>query len=150
VLGEALPVISWAHDFAAHPSYVSGHSSVSGSAAAVLAAFFGTDNISFTLPSQDVTRPARTFSSLSQAARESADSRLYGGIHWSFDNNVGLIVGDAVGHYVMSNFLRDVERAPVAGVVNGELIVIGTDGNDLLNVTDSGTGLVTVHDPLRR
>src|SRR4030095_10940396 len=32
----------------AHPSYISGHSSVSGAAAAVLADFFGTDNISFT------------------------------------------------------------------------------------------------------
>ncbi len=37
----------------AHPSYISGHSTVSGAAAAVLADFFGTDNISFTLPSQN-------------------------------------------------------------------------------------------------
>src|SRR5262249_42012907 len=87
----------------AHPSYISGHSSVSGAAAAVLAAFFETDNISFTLPSQDPLRPARFFTTFSQAARESADSRLYGGIHWRFDNEVGLTVGDAVGKYVMAN-----------------------------------------------
>jgi hypothetical protein len=126
----------------AHPSYISGHSSVSGSAAAVLAGFFGTDNISFTLPSQDVTRPARSFTSFSQAAKESADSRLYGGIHWSFDNNVGLAVGDAVGDYVMANFLRPVQREAAAGMVNGELIVVGTDGGDVLNVVRSGNDLV--------
>jgi hypothetical protein len=67
----------------AHPSYISGHSSVSGAAAAVLADLFGTDNISFTLASQNPVLPARSFTSFSQAAQESADSRLYGGIHWS-------------------------------------------------------------------
>jgi len=126
----------------AHPSYISGHSSVSGAAAAVLIDFFETDNISFTLPSQDTTRPARNFSSFSQAARESADSRLYGGIHWTFDNNVGLTVGDAVGHYVMANFLREVEQAPAAGVVNGDLIVVATNCGDLLSIVRSGGDLV--------
>ena len=126
----------------AHPSYISGHSSVSGAAAAVLAEFFETDNISFTLPSQDPTRPARFFTSFSQAAEESAVSRLYGGIHWSFDNNVGLDLGNAVGQYVMANFLRPVEREAAAGVVNGELIVVGTDGGDVLTVTQSGSALV--------
>lgn len=126
----------------AHPSYISGHSSVSGSAAAVLADFFHTDNISFTLPSQTPALPARSYTSFSQAAIESANSRLYGGIHWSFDNTVGLAVGDAVGKYVMANFLRPVEQVAAAGVVNGELIVIGTDSGDVLSVTRSGASLV--------
>ena len=125
----------------AHPSYISGHSSVSGAAAAVLADFFGTDNISFTLPSQNPALPARSFTSFSQAAQESADSRLYGGIHWRFDNEVGLDVGNAVGEYVVANFLRPVQREAAAGVVNGELIVIGTDGGDSLNVVRDGAAL---------
>ena len=33
-------------------------------------------------------------------------SRLYGGIHWQFDNDVGLAAGAAVGDYVVANFLR--------------------------------------------
>ena len=116
------------------PSYTSGHSTVSGAAAAVLADFFGTDNISFTLPSQNPAVAARSYTSFSQAAEESAVSRLYGGIHWSFDNDVGLTAGTALGEYVVANFLRPVEREAAAGVVNGELIVVGTDGGDLLNV----------------
>ena len=133
----------------AHPSYISGHSSVSGAAAAVLANFFGTDNISFTLPSQDPLRPARSYTSFSQAAKESADSRLYGGIHWSFDNNVGLDVGNSVGQYVMANFFQEVDRGPAAGIVNGELIVVGTDGTDVLHINRSGGELVVWANGLR-
>jgi hypothetical protein len=126
-----------------HPSYTSGHTSNSGAAAAVLAEFFGTDDIAFTLASQHPAFPAtRSYTSFSQAAEESAVSRMYGGIHWSFDNDVGLDAGNAIGHYVMANFLRPVEREAAAGIVGGELIVIGTDGGDLLNVERSGAKLV--------
>jgi Ca2+-binding RTX toxin-like protein len=38
--------------------------------------------------------------------------------------------------------LRPVAQAPVAGVVNGELIVIGTEGRDLLDIERSGAVLV--------
>lgn len=126
----------------AHPSHISGHSSVSGAAGAVLTHFYGTDNIAFTLPSQNLALPARSYTSFSQAVEESAVSRLYGGIHWSFDNNVGLTVGDSVGDYVMANFFRPVAQEAAAGVVNGELIVVGTDGGDLLSVVRSGNDLV--------
>jgi hypothetical protein len=124
------------------PSYTSAHSSVSGSAAAVLAGFFGTDNVSYTLPSQNPALPARSYTSFSQAAEESAVSRLYGGIHWAFDNDAGLAAGNAIGQYVMANFLRPVEREAAAGVVNGALVVVGTDGGDLLTVSRAGSKLV--------
>jgi hypothetical protein len=126
----------------AHPSYTSAHSAVSGAAATVLADFFGTDNIAFTLPCQNPAFPARSFTSFSQAAEESAVSRLYGGIHWSFDNNAGLDVGNAIGQYVVANFLRPVEREAAAGIVNGELVVVGSDGDDFLNVVRAGTEVV--------
>lgn len=133
----------------AHPSYLSAHSSVSGAAAAVLSAFFGTNAIAFTLPSQAAGLPARSFTSFSQAAAESAISRLYGGIHWSFDNNVGLTVGNAVGQYVTNNFFRPVTVQATAGVVGGELIVIGTEGRDHLNVIQNANELVVLADGVR-
>ncbi|MCE9527354.1 MAG: phosphatase PAP2 family protein, partial [Planctomycetales bacterium] len=43
------------------PSYVSGHSSFSGAGAAVLKSFFGTDNIPFTLASEDASVDSITF-----------------------------------------------------------------------------------------
>ena len=126
------------------PSYTSGHSSISGAATAVLADFFGTDDISFTLPSQAPGFAARSYTSLSQLAEESAASRLYGGIHWTFDNNVALEAGIAIGQYVAANFLRPVDRQAAAGIVNGELIVVGTESGDVLNVHRTGNTLVVL------
>jgi membrane-associated phospholipid phosphatase len=125
------------------PGYTSGHSTFSGVTAAVLTSFFGTNDVSFTLPSEDPSVGARSFTSFSQAAAESAVSRLYGGIHWSFDNIVGLTAGTALGQYVVANFLKAVEQTPVAGMVNRELIVIGTDDRDLIRV-DRIDGLLVV------
>src|SRR5262245_38939603 len=126
----------------AHPSYTSGHSAYGAAVAAALAGFFRTDDIGFTSTTPDLPGVTRSFLSFSAAANENALSRLLGGIHWRFDNEVGLDVGDAVGRYVVANFLRDAERGPAAGVVNGELIVVGSDGGDVLHVARAGAALV--------
>jgi len=126
----------------AHPSYNSTLSSNSNAAATVLADFFGTDDIAFTLPAQSATLPARSFTSFSQAAREAADSRIYAGIHWRFDNEAGLQSGATIGQYVMANFLRSAAPEAAAGVVNGELIVVGSRGTDMLHINRSGGELV--------
>jgi hypothetical protein len=89
-----------------HPSYTGGHGTVSGASGAVLADFFGTDNITFTSSTEGFVVPDRSFTSFSQAAMEGANSRLYGGIHWDFDNQHGLTAGRAVGHYVYATQLR--------------------------------------------
>lgn len=95
------------------PSYTSGHSTFSAAAATVLAAFFG-DDTSFTMESDGLegftARPlrstiTRSFTSFSQAAAEAAVSRVYGGIHFAFDDNVGLEMGQAIGAYVLENWL---------------------------------------------
>jgi PAP2 superfamily protein len=62
------------------PSYVSGHATTSGAASTVLAAFF----------------PAKA-DDLAAMAEEAALSRLYGGIHFRSDNEVGLELGRHVG-----------------------------------------------------
>jgi hypothetical protein len=87
------------------PTYISGHSTFSGTAAAVLGSFFGTDNISFTTQSDDLPRTTRSFSSFSEAANEVGRSHIYGGIHYDFDNRDALAAGTALGQYVAANFL---------------------------------------------
>src|SRR5262249_59329252 len=104
--------------------------------------FFGTDAIAFTSTTPDLPGVTRSFAGFSAAADENALSRLLAGIHWRFDNEVGLAMGDAVGRYVVANFLREAERGPAAGVVNGELIVVGSDGGDFLQVGRAGGELV--------
>lgn len=87
------------------PSYTSGHSTFSSAGAAVLASFFGTDNISFTTGSDFLPGVTRSFTSFSAAAAEAGQSRIYGGIHYQFDNQDALSAGNALGNYVAQNFL---------------------------------------------
>jgi hypothetical protein len=82
------------------PSYTSGHSTFSGAAAAVLADFSGTDAIRFQANSEAPTVAARQFSSFRAAAEEAGRSRIYGGIHFQFDNRNGLAVGRRIGNTV--------------------------------------------------
>jgi hypothetical protein len=87
------------------PAYTSGHSTFSASSARVLERFFGTDAISFSTASDGLPGVTRSFSSLSAAAEEAGQSRIYGGIHWQFDNQAGLASGRALGDIVFFNFL---------------------------------------------
>jgi membrane-associated phospholipid phosphatase len=86
------------------PSYISGHSTFSGAAAAVLSAVFGA-NTPFTDRGDPAQQFTRSFTSFQQAADEAGMSRIYGGIHYTFDNTDGLAAGLALGQYVVGNFL---------------------------------------------
>ncbi len=78
------------------PSYTSGHSTFSGAAAAILTAEIG-DQISFTDSSKiSYGFLPRSFNSFIEAAQEAAISRLYGGIHYAFDNEEGYKCGQLV------------------------------------------------------
>jgi membrane-associated phospholipid phosphatase len=88
------------------PAYPSGHSTFSGAAAAVLAGYFGTDAVSFSTDSEGMPGVVRSFDSFSAAAAEAGRSRIYGGIHYDFDDSAGQALGRDVGRYVVSNFLR--------------------------------------------
>ena len=93
----------------AHPEYPSGHSTVSGSAAFVLAAAFG-ENTAFSVTSE--AHPGtRTFSSFSAAVAEIADARVFGGIHFRTTcvraNTLGRAVADYVSRHAMRARGRD-------------------------------------------
>jgi hypothetical protein len=75
------------------PTYTSGHATFSGASAAILTAEFG-NHVSFT----DSTKIAygfspRSYSNFFEAAQEAAMSRLYGGIHYRYDNDNGFTCG---------------------------------------------------------
>jgi membrane-associated phospholipid phosphatase len=84
------------------PSYTSGHATNSSAAAEVMTHWFG-DNLTFTDTSLlEFGIKNREIKSFRAAAREAAMSRLYGGIHFRFDNDNGLVAGRKLGEYVVS------------------------------------------------
>jgi hypothetical protein len=103
-----------------HPSYNSGHSGVSGAAAAVLAAFFGTDDIAFSFSSDSLPGVTRSYASFSAALQECSDSRVYAGIHWRFDVQTGQVVGGEVGAYIFGHFLRPAPEGEDGGSGGGD------------------------------
>jgi hypothetical protein len=86
------------------PGYASGHSTFSGAASVILASIFG-DNTSFMIGSDDMPGYSRSYTSFSQAADEAGESRVVGGIHFSFDNVAGLNAGRELGNFIAQNFL---------------------------------------------
>ncbi len=100
------------------PAYPSGHAAFGGALFQTLRKFYGTDNIAFTFVSDEFngmtmdnqgnTRPLmpRSFTNLSQPEEENGQSRIYLGIHWSFDKTEGIAQGRRVADLVFkSTFL---------------------------------------------
>ncbi len=100
------------------PAYPSGHATFGGALFQTLRRFYGTDAIPFTFVSDEFngeTRDAdgnvrpylpRSFATLSQAEEENGQSRIYLGIHWSFDKTEGIAQGRQVADYVFDNAFR--------------------------------------------
>ena len=78
---------------------------MSSAAAAVLTSMFG-DDYSFTAGSEGLAGITRSFASFEAAAAEAGQSRIYGGIHFRFDQEAGSHQGRQVGRYIHENYLR--------------------------------------------
>lgn len=125
------------------PSYTSGHSTFSGTTAAILTSLYG-PNFHFTMGSDDMPGTVRSFNNFFAAASEAADSRMYGGIHFRFDNNAGLVAGLQIGNFIAQNFLQLPTATAFLQVDPHQwskfnLVVTGTNGNDVIVVSQVGS-----------
>jgi hypothetical protein len=93
-----------------YPTYAGGAASVGGTFATVLSTYFGGDNIAFDIQWPQTVGGPRTYGSFSEASQETADSRIWGGIHFRFDNVAGESVGAHVADYVLDNFFQPREH----------------------------------------
>jgi hypothetical protein len=102
------------------PAYPSGHAGFGGALFESLRNFYRTDRVAFafvsdelngeTLGNDGTVRPLipRSFDSFSQAEEENGQSRIYLGIHWSFDKTQGIAQGRRVADYVFTHAFQPV------------------------------------------
>jgi hypothetical protein len=86
-----------------YPDFTCGLTTNTGAAVKVLRRFFGTNDIAYTLTVGTLTR---SYSSLSQAAAESVDARVFGGMHFRTGCVHGVRHGEQVGRFVIQHELR--------------------------------------------
>ena len=90
------------------PTYVSGHASFGGALFGSLAEFYGTDEISFSVTSEEMPSVVHSFDRFSDAMKENGRSRVYLGIHWDFDDFVARDLGGEVASFVSANHFQAV------------------------------------------
>lgn len=90
------------------PAFASGHATQGAAMATVMTDLYG-DKFQFTDfshkdrkndPVRNIPYKIRSYSSFWQAAVESAESRLLGGIHCRYDNDIGLSEGKKIGENI--------------------------------------------------
>ena len=86
-----------------HPDYPSGHSATVTAGLEVLKYFYG-DATPLTLHSTTPGEAPREIKTLSQFEEENGWSRIYGGIHYTFDNTNAQEVGKKIAQYLVKQY----------------------------------------------
>jgi hypothetical protein len=92
-----------------HPEFPSAHAVNSAAIASMLTDVLG-DNFEFTLHTYDyLGLPARSYNSFNAMAKEMADSRVFGGIHYQASCDKGRWLGEKVSQNILNKvqFLKD-------------------------------------------
>jgi PAP2 superfamily len=96
-----------------HPEYPSGHAFWSTALTDAVAAFFGTNKVTWTLlvpktAVPNVVKTERTYRDVNALMREIDDARVWGGLHWRHTMRHGAQVGRKVTQHVTGNFFRPI------------------------------------------
>jgi hypothetical protein len=92
------------------PSYPSGHATFGGAARYVLERLLGEDGHTIVLTHPQVPDVVLHYNSWKQIADDIDDGRVYGGVHYRFDQKAGARQGRRVGRYVLQHRLRPIDR----------------------------------------
>jgi hypothetical protein len=92
-----------------YPSYAGNMACVGASAARALQLFFGTNDLPITATwrqSGGLPDISHSFEGFWQAAEEQSMARIYGGLHYRFDQEAGQKIGRSVAEFVFANYLQ--------------------------------------------
>jgi len=89
----------------AFPSYPSAHATLSGAAKTVLDRVLGNHGHDITLTNPLLPGVVLNYTEFRQICDDIDDARIYGGIHFRFDQQAGGHQGNNVGKYILDNYL---------------------------------------------
>ena len=92
------------------PSYPSNHASGSDSAAEILRRVYGAGGHAITMANPAVPGLTLHYTRFNQITDDISDARVYGGIHFRFDQDAGADLGRDVAAYVYKHNLRRANR----------------------------------------
>ena len=87
------------------PSYPSAHASAGGAARRVLEHLYGKDGFSITLTSPTAPNVTLHYTAWKQITDDIDDARIFGGIHFPYDQKAGAQQGWQVGSYILETQL---------------------------------------------
>jgi hypothetical protein len=96
----------------AFPSYASAHATLSGAARAVVERAYGKRGHDLTLTTASLPDIVLDYTAFEQITDDIDDARVYGGIHFRFDQEAGAKQGRKVGRYILRNYLRCADDEP--------------------------------------
>ena len=94
-----------------HPEFASAHCALMGAVTQVLRELIKSDQVEFNYVFPPALGTMRSYTSLSQLAREVEDARVWGGIHFRSTDEQSTELGRTVGVYAVGNFLRPLSGA---------------------------------------
>ena len=89
-----------------HPSYASAHASAAYAARGILERIYGREGHSIMMSSPAVPDVTLNYGRFDEITSDIDDARVFGGIHWRFDQEAGAEIGCRVGRYIYRHSLR--------------------------------------------
>jgi hypothetical protein len=90
------------------PGYPSAHGTLSSAAGEVLGRVYGSSGHDITFSSANMPNFALHYTAFKDIVADISDARVYGGIHFRFDQDAGERQGERIGEYVFKNNLGPV------------------------------------------
>ena len=90
-----------------HPEYPAAHGCLTGAVSTILAKYFGTPNLAFSVDSL-VTNTTHNFTSTSDLVHEVEAARIYAGFHYHHSVIQGRVLGLKVGKQIVKQYFRQV------------------------------------------
>ena len=92
-----------------HPEYPAAHGCVTGAVSRILAGYFGTPEVTFSVDSK-VTNTTHTFTRTTDLMQEVEMARIYAGFHYHHSVIQGAVLGRRVAHQLLERYFGQAER----------------------------------------